>query len=384
MDSSKFSYDSPGQLVTTPTMWGSRPAFVPYPLPPEWQFPTDLWPLLLEAVRELGTLEGVGASLPNPLILLRTLTARESIQSSRLEGTYASPRELLLFELQPKQSTFRNDAINDHREVYNYRKALNHGTESSLPLSLRLIRELHEILMDSVRGKEKDPGNFRRVPVGIGVDGRFIPPPPAYLPECLDRFEKYMNQQETPFESLVNCFLLHYQFETIHPFNDGNGRVGRALLALTLQRNCRLTKPWLYMSEYFEKHREEYFGRLFDVSAKGDWAGWVRFCLAGAVRQSKATIARCRKLLTLREDYRRRLDSGAGSVRLAAIVDGLFENPMVQVAELQRRMKVTYPTASKDLEKLREAGILRELASFYPKTYYSPEVFAVAYDELDP
>lgn len=318
------------------------------------------------------------------ILAARVKRSKKRWTSRSLEGTYASPRELLLFELSPHGETSRDQRTNDHREVFNYRRALQHAAASELPLSLRLIRELHAVLLDSVRGKEKAPGEFRKIPVAIGRDYRFVPPPPEQLNVCLDELEKYFHQSDPSFDPLVDCFLLHYQFETIHPFNDGNGRVGRVLLAMTFQHKCKLTKPWLYMSEFFERNRDEYFQRLFDVSARGDWAGWIQFCLNGALVQARETTARCRRLLEIRERYRQSIATiRDGSARLGAIVDGVFETPFLRVRDLVERLEITYPTAKKDAQRLEDAGILKELPNIYPKTYYAPDVFQVAYERLD-
>ena len=158
--------------------------------------------------------------------------------------------------------------------------ALEQGMASDLPLSLRLIRDLHKTLMTGVRGRDRTPGEFRRTQVAIGSDHRFVPPPPERLRECLHPFEKYLHTAGPKYEPLVDCFLVHYQFETIHPFSDGNGRVGRLLLAMMLKDRCELSKPWLYMSEYFEKQHDEYAQRLFNVSARSDWSGWIEFACA--------------------------------------------------------------------------------------------------------
>lgn len=383
MDAAKFSAVSPGNLVKVPTEWGDDHAFVPDPLPPTWEFPPDLWPLLADAKQKVGVLEGLGRNLPTPAILLRPLADREAIRSSRLEGTYASPKELLLYELDPRESTSEHDPINDHREVFNYRKALVYGTESSLPLSLRLLKNLHRILLGGVRGRDKNPGEFRSIQVGIGAGGRFIPPPPDRVMECLHPLEHYFHAPSQNYDPLVNCFLVHYQFETIHPFNDGNGRVGRLLLALMLQQQCDLSKPWLYMSEYFEKHREEYMQLLFNVSAKADWCGWVEFCVRGTLEQAKDTVIRCERLLKIREQFMQRVADVGGSVRLNQIVEDIFFSPFVRVADLPGKLNVTYPTAKADVERLVNAGILQELPNVYPKTYYAPEVFSIAYEKLD-
>lgn len=200
---------------------------------------------------------------------------------------------------------------------------------------------------------------------------------------CLESLEKYFHRKDCRYDPLVNCFLIHYQFETIHPFNDGNGRVGRLLLAIMLKHCCDLSKPWLYMSEYFEKQREEYMNRLFDVSALADWEGWIEFCLRGTVLQATDTIRRCDLLLKIKEDFTRRIAAVGGSVRLTQIVEGIFYSPFVRIADLPRRLGVTYPTAKADVDRLVQAGILKELESTSPKTFYAPEVFNVAYEEID-
>jgi Fic family protein len=380
MDLKRFGADAPGELAP---IGGGDVAFVPQPLPPrDWKFPAELWPLLAEAKRYLGQLEGIGSVLPNPTILLRPLADREAIQSSALEGTFATPQELLLFELEPTEVSAKSDKKQDYREVYNYQQALHHGTNSSLPLSLRLMRDLHGILLSGVRGRDKTPGEFRKIQVAIGATRRFIPPPPNRLDECLFPLENYLHDAAEGLDPLVFCFLVHYQFEAIHPFVDGNGRVGRLLLAIMLQQRCELSKPWLYLSEFFEKHRDEYIDGLFSVSTNGSWTRWVEFCLQATLAQAKSTIARCRRLLEVRDQFAQRIANVGGSVRLSQIIEGMFTSPYVRVAELATRLGVTYPTAKSDLERLVQAGVLQELPEITPKTFYAPEVFAVSYGEL--
>ncbi len=272
MDIKRFLQNAPGEIVA---IADGEHAFVPRPLPPQWEFSVRLWPLLAEAKQQVGILEGLGRNLPNPAILLRPLADREAIRSSSLEGTYATPKELLLFELEPRESKSERDPTNDQREVFNYRSALQHGTTTELPISLRLIRDLHRILMTGVRGKDRTPGEFRRIQVAIGATHRFVPVPPERMMDCLDPLEKYFHDTSSGYDPLVECFLVHYQFETIHPFMDGNGRVGRLLLALMLQQRCKLSKPWLYMSEYYERFCDDYFKALFEVSTDGNWEGWI-------------------------------------------------------------------------------------------------------------
>jgi len=222
MDSSLFCNEKPGKLV--PINVGGQ-AFIPDPLPPEWKLPTLLWSQVAEAVRVIGVLDGIGRVLPNPAILLRPTEDREAIQSSALEGTYATLKELLLFEMEPADAARDTDETNRFREVYNYRLAIQHATTSPLPICLRLIRELHEILMKGVRGHQKNPGMFRTVQVAIGSNHRFVPPPPNRVLECMDSLEKFIHSEPT-IHPLISCFFVHYQFETIHPFTDGNGRTG--------------------------------------------------------------------------------------------------------------------------------------------------------------
>ena len=379
MDIRRFRENTPGRIVAID---GGEHAYVPKPLPPTWKFPEKLWPLLLDARENLALLEGVGRTLPDSSLLLRPIQRREAIQSSRLEGTYATPRELLLFEIDQKVATSEDDPANDWREVFNYQRSLEYGTTSELPLSLRLIRELHRILCTGVRGSEHAPGEFRRIQVAIGPSFRFVPPPPQFLQDCLDAFEKYLHATNE-FDPLVDCFLAHYQFEAIHPFRDGNGRIGRVLLAMMIQQRCKLTKPWLYLSEFFERNRDDYKERLFNVSAKAAWNDWVEFCLLGTSEQSKATIQRCENLRIIKDDYMQRLGATGGRVRLNKIVDDLFSSPIIELAQLPDRFEVTYPTAKADVERLVDVGILAELPNMSVRTFYAPEIYRVAYGDID-
>jgi Fic family protein len=379
MDPHLFQAVAPGQLLA---IAAGEHAFVPAPLPPAISFSTQLWPALVEAHAELARLDGLAQTLPNPDLLLRPLEGREAIQSSRIEGTYATARELLLFELGESPGSASEERIDSWREVRNYRRALHHGAASKLPLSLRLVREMHRILLSNVRGQAHSPGEFRRVQGAIGLDHRFVPPPPGQLADCLDEFEKYLHAA-SPFDRLVDCFLAHYQFEAIHPFADGNGRVGRLLLAIMIQQRCGLSRPWLYMSEYFEQHREEYFQGLFRISTHNAWMEWIEFCLRGVVQQAKGTIARCHKLRSIRESYLGKLPDTRGSVRLHQIVEGLFYSPYIRVTDAQTKLKITYPTAKADLDRLVAANILRPLRGAARRTYYAKEVFDAAYRDLD-
>ncbi|MHC4745155.1 MAG: Fic family protein, partial [Planctomycetota bacterium] len=351
MDASKFTPDKTGELVRIEHPekdW----AFVPDSLPPNWKFPIDLWPLLSEARENLARLDGIGRTLPNVELLLRPLQGREAIRSSSLEGTYASPQDLLLFELEPRQPKSEDDPANAWLEVSNHSRALRQGIEllKELPLCLRFIRELNRTLLSNVRGKDRTPGEFRKCQVHIGSNRRFVPPPPSHLDACLDAFEKRLNEDDANYDPLVRCYFLHYQFEAIHPFVDGNGRVGRVLMSLMAYKWCNLTNPWLYMSPFFDRYKDEYLDNLFRISTQGAWKNWVEFCLRGTIQQAQDSIRRCDALRLLKNDFMRR--AGDMSTRSHAIIEGLFTSPLLRIADLARACSTTYPTARTDVEGL--------------------------------
>ncbi|HEV2352122.1 MAG TPA: Fic family protein [Terriglobia bacterium] len=349
----------------------------------------DLWSLLVDARQCLSSLDGTGKHLPNPEILLQPLQSREAQLSSQLEGTFTDPQQQILFQADPKYPLSATDPTNAYREVFNYRRALrsrlgrNIGATSStddLPLSLRLIRTLHGILMEGVRGAEQRPGEFRQIQNQIGWPARFVPPPPDQLDQTLDAFERYLHTTDC-FDPLVKSFLVHYQFEAIHPFRDGNGRVGRLLLAITIAEWCNLSSQWLYMSAYFEKRKKQYMDLLFAVSATGAWDHWIRFCLEGVVAQAQDTEKRCDKLLALHREFHGRLK--AGSVRLSKLVDKLFESPVITVSQYKSMFDVTYPTARSDLRKLEALGIVTRVQRRETITYWSERIFDITYEDVE-
>jgi Fic family protein len=336
----------------------------------------------LEAKTSLARLDGTGKHLPNPEILLRPLQNREAQLSSKLEGTITDPQRQALFQADPRYPVSESDPANAYREVFNYGRALRLRLdgENDLPLSLRLIRELHSILMDGVRGASQRPGEFRTMQNQIGRPARFVPPPPQSLNDTLRDFEKYLHV-ENGFDPLVRAFLAHYQFETIHPFGDGNGRVGRLLLSLAIAEWCKLSSQWLYMSAFFEKNKNRYMDLLLSVSTRGEWEPWIEFCLEGVIHQATDAEKRCDRLLELHRDFHRRLKKG--SVRLSRIVDGLFESPVVTVLGIKSRFGVTHPTARADLKKLHAMGILDELKGMERITYFCPQIYNVTFEDFD-
>ena len=274
--------------------------------------------------------------------------------------------------------------MNDWREVFNYGKALQIGLNllnNGLPLSLRLFRELHSTLLHGVRGQERRPGEFRDCQVHLDAGGRFMSPPPLRVPECLDVFEKY-HHEVSDIDPLIRAFMAHYQFETIHPFADGNGRVGRLLLSLTIYIWLGLSSPWLYMSAFFERHKDEYINRLFMVSANGEWDRWIEFCLTGVVEQSIDAIGRIDKLVALRARYTKLIGESGGSARLHRILDKLFGGPVTTVPQVKALTGVSYPTALSDIKRLVDIKILREGSqAAYPKYFFAPEILEIAFKD---
>jgi len=380
LKSAAFGKRKTGILVPIHGSEQTPHGFVPNALPPEWSWPIDLWPLLLEAHKALANLNGTGKHLPNPSLILRPLQRREAQKSSSLEGTYTEPKQQALFELDPTYPDSADDPVNARREVFNYAEALRHrqSQRHQLPVSLRLVRDLHRILMDGVRGSDKNPGEFRTLQNQIGRPARFVPAPPQLLPTLLGDLENYLHAPRT-LDPLVEAFLVHYQFEAIHPFMDGNGRVGRLLLAILIEEWCSLSGQWLYTSAYFDSNRDRYLDLLFRVSTKGEWTEWIDFCLRGVVETAKDTQRRCETLVALHRDFHDRLRKGAGSVRLAAIVDDLFVTPIAVAARVAQRHGVSYPTARADLDRLYKAAIVRPLEGASHIAFYCPKIFEVTY-----
>jgi Fic family protein len=381
MDIQEFTTNKTGALVPLP---GGRAdvshAFVPSPVLPddEWAWSVEMWRLLVEARSCLASLDGTGKHLPNPEILLRPLQMREAQLSSQLEGTITDPQKQALFQADPRYPTSVTDPTNAYREVFNYGRALRMKLDGEVPLSKRVIRELHSILMDGVRGYQEQPGEFRTIQVQIGHPARYVPPPPQYIELLMDDFEKFMHTSDSR-DPLVRALLGHYQFEAIHPFRDGNGRVGRLLLALSIAEWCGLSSQWLYMSAYFERHKKEYMDLLLRVSTHGSWDLWLKFGLEGVISQARDTERRCERLLALHRDFHERLKGG--SVRLSAIVDRLFDTPVVMVTNVKQTFKVTYPTARADLAKLEGLGIITRLHEMPTITYYCDPIFDVINDD---
>jgi Fic family protein len=345
-----------GRRVRCP---GGYRAYVPEPLPPPIEWSADLAAALSEADRAVGRLAGEGRRLPNPHLLIRPFVRREAVLSSRIEGTEATLGELLAAEA--GAAVDRSPA--DLREVANYVVALEHGVERlpHLPLSLRLVRELHEKLLRGVRGDAATPGEFRRSQNWIGRPGctlagaTFVPPPPDRLMECLGAWERFLHDDSLP--PLVHAALAHSQFEAIHPFLDGNGRVGRLMIALLLIAKGVLPSPLLYLSAYFEATRDQYYARLLGVTERGEWEEWLGYFFEGTARQAEDALDRIRRIDDLLAAWRERLAKGASRVPEKTI-ELFAENPYWSVNGLAARLEVAFTTAQRAIDRLESAGIV--------------------------
>jgi Fic family protein len=364
VNANDFQRGFPGKLV--PTAKG-YPAFVPDSLPPELKLEWRTINLLEEARAVLGRLAGAGQQLPNPHLLIRPFLRREAIFSSKIEGTYASAEQLALFDLEPAAAR----AEPDSREVANYVRALEHGLKRlrELPICKRLIQEMHAVLLEGVRGGRDRPGEFRDVQNLIGKPGeaesmaRFVPPPVEEMHAGLDILERYIARppNERRWSPLLDMALIHYQFEAIHPFRDGNGREGRLLITLLMCERGLLPQPLLYLSAYFERQRDDYMGCLLSVSRQGAWLEWIDFFLRGVVEQGNDALRRLDALLALWNDYRRRLQTTRTSALALRLIDELFAVPALSVSHAARLLDVTHRAAQMNVDKLVTAGVLELL-----------------------
>ncbi|MBD8897571.1 Fic family protein [Rhodanobacter sp. DHG33] len=357
MKAADFHAPQAGRVVRTAA---GHPAFVPAPLPPELAFDLDLVRVLSRADAALSELSGHGALLPNPHLLIAPYLRREAVLSSRIEGTQTSLADLLADEAGQDSHV----APDDVREVRNYVTALEHGVQrlGALPLSLRLVRELHETLLQGVRGNQATPGEFRARQNWIGPPGSteatatYVPPPVPEMKQALADWEKFLHQRDT-LPELVQCALMHEQFETIHPFLDGNGRVGRLLITLFLIERGRLSQPLLYLSEYIERHKQGYYDALQRVRTHGAWSEWLRYFLEGVCWSAARAARQARELMALREQLRRKVAEAPKSL---ALIDELFVNPYINTARAKGILNVTDPTARSAIAVLEKAGIVRE------------------------
>ena len=380
MDTRLFTSQSPGHLEPTSftehlvTEEGltvrdvEGVGFVPDPLPPRLDhvaLRSDLLDDVLTAERALSELNAGARRMENPHLLTGIFSQREAILSSKIEDTYASATQIKLIDLDP--SLFESDRQrNDAREVRNYVRALNHGLNSELPICLRLIREMHAILLEGVAARGVQPGEFRGSQNHIGGGGsfgqaRFVPPPPRFLRSLLKDFEGYCHVRDSPIPRLARFAMLHYQFETIHPFLDGNGRIGRLLITLMLCEQAQLAKPLVYVSGYIERNREEYYELLHRVSTRGEWLAWIRYFLRALSTQAADALTRSDRLIDLQSSFKQAVQEKRASALLPKLVDHLFMSPVITVGEAAQACGCTPQNASQLLGRLMSKSIVVEV-----------------------
>lgn len=361
MNQNDFSENKSGRLVNTPQGFL---AFVPNPLPPSLEFDMGLALALSKADAALSELSGLGGQLLNPHLLISPYIRREAVLSSRIEGTKASLSDLLIDEIEDGHG--KPTANDDIKEVRNYIRALEHGVTMlpELPLSLRLIREIHAKLMEGVRGEKMTPGEFRRSQNWIGPAGStpmtaaFVPPPVDAMMDSLGEWEKFLHFRDV-IPDLIQCAMMHVQFETIHPFLDGNGRVGRLMITFFLMERGRLSQPLLYLSAFIDAHKSDYYDLLQRVRTHGDWVSWIRFFLQGVTEIATEAGQQAKELHRLREQYRAQLGDKPNALGL---VDELFTNPYMTIGRATKVLGKTHPTAKAAITVLEERQILMEVS----------------------
>ena len=357
-----------GRLVQQPN--GFR-AFIPNPLPPvpAIDLTGNVQALLSQADHALGLLEGAARMLPNPELFVFMYIRKEAVLSSQIEGTQSSLQDVLAAEAK----LFDPDAPSDVGEVVNYVRAMQHGIArlGQLPISVRLIQEIHAELMQGVRGGNLTPGELRRSqnwigPAGCGIrNASFVPPPPHEMLQAMSELELFLNSPSS-LPLLVQIAIAHVQFETIHPFLDGNGRVGRLLITFLLMNRGLLTQPVLYLSHHFKRHRSAYYEHLQTVRTRGDWEGWVEFFLQGAIDVSREAALTAKSILAMREEYRSKIADtmgrGAGSAH--RVMEKLFDQPIVAVATVREWLDITRAGANSVVNRLVEIGLLSEITGY--------------------
>ncbi|HEC26577.1 MAG TPA: Fic family protein [Gammaproteobacteria bacterium] len=360
-----------GEYVTQTATGESYQAYLPAALPPDppLVLETELLQGMDQANRALGRLDGISQVWPNSGHFLNQLlyqyVRKEAVLSSQIEGTQSSLSDLLLYELEEKPGV----PLDDVQEVSSYVAALTHGLtrlQEGFPLSLRLLREIHGILLAQGRGADKTPGEFRRSQNWLGGtrpgNAVFVPPPPERLMDCLGPFEHFLHDEPEPVPSLIKAALAHVQFETIHPFLDGNGRLGRMLITLLLCHDKVLREPSLYLSLYFKIHRSEYYDHLQRVRIDGDWEGWLRFFLSGVTETATEATDAAQKLWALFDEDRRRIqEQGKIAGTALRVHDLLQQRPIISITAACKALELTHPAVNKSLRKLEEMNIVKEI-----------------------
>ncbi len=369
MKTSDFNELMPGRLV--PTIEGAV-AFVPSPIPRDLELDVATVGLLAVAENAVGRLTGTIGRLVNPYLVGSPLLRREAILSSRIEGTITTPEELVLFEVSTRSASPLVSNVEDTREVFNYMRAMEHGLRllHELPVCLRLIKETHKQLLRGVRGERERPGEFRTTQNWIGNKGelihsaRYVPPPIPEMTQALDELERYLNENWAEgggLPLLIRLALIHYQFEAIHPFRDGNGRIGRLLMPLLLCSSGRMKDPFLYLSSFFERNRGSYNDLMLRVSQAGEWRPWIQFFLRAVAESAEESLQQAEGLLRLRDGYYGRFQKARSSVSLFKLIDALFKGPSISIGQAAALLRMTHAAAASNVRKLEHAGILVEV-----------------------
>jgi Fic family protein len=368
---------SSGSYVPVSTTGAHARAFVPSPLPPQPPLAIDsrLRLQLDRSLLALGRLDSIATLLPNPDLFLYSYVRKEAVVSSQIEGTQSSLSDLLLFEIAAAPGVPFDDVV----EVSNYVAALEHGlarVKDGFPLSNRLIRDMHEILMRRGRGSEKQPGAFRTIQNWLGgatpADAVFVPPPADRVPECMAALERFLHDEPDSTSAVVKAALAHVQFETIHPFLDGNGRLGRLLVPLILHVDGVLERPLLYLSLYFKQRRQEYYTRLGRVRTEGDWEGWVMFFAAGVVEVAENAVATAKRLADLIQQDRERVRGvGRGAPTALQVHEALQREPVTTIPRLVARTRLSVPGATAALDRLVALDLVREVTGHQRNRVYS-------------
>lgn len=338
--------------------------FIPHELPLEKLNWEKFQRILGPANRAVARYDGLLQSIPNPAVLLSPLTTQEAVLSSKIEGTQATLEEVLKFQANPQKEVKH---YNDIREIINYRKAMAHAVEEldKKPLNLNLIKTMHSILLDSVRGQNKSRGNFRNIQNWIGKRGtpieeaRFVPPIPLKLPDYLDAYEKYIHTEDA--DSLVQAAILHAQFEILHPFIDGNGRIGRILIPLYLYSKNILHQPMFYISAYLEKHREEYYDHLKGISENNEWEAWISFFLTAVDTQARSNTEKAQRILSLYNSMKQKIVDSTHSQYALQALDSLFNLGIFTTTDFQKNSGIPKPSNARIISTLRDEQIIDTL-----------------------
>ena len=369
------------RTITQPPYW----AYVPNPLPPKIELDWELASLLSKADIKLGELSGAGQLLTNPHLLIGAFIRREAVMSSRIENTQSGLDDLFFFEADETEPS----PVSDVKEIINYVRAMEYGIKrlEDWPISYRLVCEIHGILMKGGRSEGATPGSMRTLQNWIGspgctlMDATYVPPPVPEMKQCFSDLERYIHSNAKE-PALIQCALVHYQFEAIHPFLDGNGRIGRLLITFMLLKKKLLSQPLLYLSDFFERHRNEYYELLLNVSQKGDWKAWITFFLNGVRQQSEDALLTIQELLDLQNQYKVLAIGQRIPKVVNRLIDYVFASPIISISALSKAWEIPFPTVQRGVNYLIKKNILREVTGgSRNRLFVADEIFNIIMTE---